>query len=317
MYRQLQISRRTFVTATLLASAIPSAQKAARQEGPEATPPSSNWSVLSSGSTFEPITQGTVDDLLLVSGLITIIRVAAEPGEPGLWSFYNDKPGMIGPRVIYVEQGPLEVGPLNISPGSVTGPTLLVRRVAEADREKLASPAVVLLSTTIECRSGELMFFPADTAFEVSNFEGKTTATYLEIDVFPTYTSSPGVVIEGMVAERLAVDLGIATADLPAPPVVTAGRLMLEPQVQALSPGALSGPQIFYVEQGSLTVMGHEGKPQLKRGSIAAPGEIVEPEIEFVLTAGDAFMIPPGGSSTIQNTGDAARLLVIEVRAPK
>lgn len=305
----MQISRRAFVSTALFMSNLLGTQDVAAQEV-EATPAPSDWSTLSAGATFESITQGTVDELLLISELITITRTTMEPGLPGFLSFYNDNPGMIGPRIIYVEQGTVELGPINVSPGSSPGPSLLLRSSAQG--EAPAPPAVLLPRSPVEALPGDLVFFPADTAFEGSNFEGQVLATFLEIDVFPTY---PPFATNGETVELLAMDLGIETADPPAPPVVDASRLALEPQTNLFSPVALAGPQLLYIEQGALMVTGHDGKLQLKRRGTNNPGGIVESEVELVLSAGDAFLIPPGGYITLQNADVPATLLVLEVRA--
>ena len=269
----------------------------------------SDWDTLPTGTVFESISQGTVDELTLVSQLIVITRTTMEAGSIGFTSFFNGNPGMIGPRILCVDQGVMELGPVDVSPGSRPGPALLVRSADQG--KKTDSPAVVLPQTTIEVRSGELIFFPADTSFYASNYEGKERASYLEIDVFPTYTPSPDD--EGV--ERFAVDLGIETADPPAPPVVGVGRLALEPQAGLSAPKSSAGAQLFYVEQGSLTATGLDGKVQLSRGDVAHPGEIVEAETELILNPGDAFLIPPGGQVALQSADVPATLLVLEVRA--
>ena len=93
----------------------------------EATPPASDWNALPTGLVFDPITQGTVDELLIVSEIITLSRSLVEPGYQGFYSYYNDNLGMIGPRIIVVEEGSFQLEPVDVSPGSSPGPALLVR----------------------------------------------------------------------------------------------------------------------------------------------------------------------------------------------
>lgn len=306
MTMQSRFSRRSIVCTTLL-TAVASTQQTTAQNV-EATPPSSSWDALPSEVSIEPVTQGTADELLLISELITVARITATPGEPGVMSFFNDSPGMIGPRIIYVEQGALTLGPLDVSPGSLAGPALFVR-------QEEPSPAVILPGSPVEATPGEMVFFPADTSFEASNFEGTETAILLEIDVFPRFPVNSGVVVTGMTAQPLAVDIGIATADPAAPPVIGVSRLSLPPQTSVPS-DPVPLPRIFYIEQGSVTVTVHEGELQLKRSDVDDPGEIVDPGAELVLGVGDAFMIPPGGSSSVKSSEMASALLALDIGLP-
>jgi len=271
-----------------------------------------HWGKLPSGVTLKPLTQGTADDFLFISGFIAIARITAQPGS-GVLSFYNDRAGLIGPRILYVEQGVMQLGPINVSPGSQPGPVLLIRKATQG--EEPPQPVVVLPRTQVDCHAGDMIFFPADTAYQADNGED-ASANFLEIDGFPTYTNSSGVVVEGMTAERLAVDIGVVTADPSAPPVVRIGRLTLASQTQLSTPQAAYGPQLFAIEQGALSVTGHHGKVQLRRSNVNNPGEIEKPGTALALTTGDAFLIPPGSSSTLQSS-DEVSVLVLEVRAPK
>lgn len=303
-----KLSRRALVTTALLVSAVPG-QRRVLAQGSEAPPSTSDWNALPAGSTFEPIQQGTVDDLLLISAIITIARTRLEPGYQGFFSYYNDSPGLIGPRIIAGEQGTFELEPVNVSPGSSPGPTLLVRPTEQGE---IANPAVLLPQSPIQVRPGDLVFFPADTSFHVSS-EGTEPKSFLQLNVFPTYSQL--FATEGTTVEQLAVNLGIETAYPLAPSVARLARLNLQPQTSISAPRALAGPQVFYVEQGPLYVAGQDGKVQLNRGNISNPGEIVESDVEVDLAAGDGFMIPPGGVATLQVSNAPATLLVLEIGA--
>lgn len=194
--------------ALLFAPAIVSA----RQEATGAR----GWADLPEGASFQPFTNGTADDLLVASVLVAVSRITAEPGS-GELSFCNDRPGFVGPRMLYVEEGSLDSGPRNVSPGSSPGPSLLVRAPEAGQR---AEPAVLIPRNRVTLEPGDLAFYPADTAYAMSNEAGGPTAKYSEINVFPIPVlahEESELVVAGMTAQPLSLDLGVTAAFPPAP----------------------------------------------------------------------------------------------------
>ncbi len=273
--------------------------------------PESTWSEVPSGTTFQPITQGTADDLILLSGLITIARITALPEQPGVLKYYNDHVGLAGPRILCGEEGTVQTGTLSVSPGSTVGAAQLIRLPKDGEE---AHPVVLVPQSRTDLHPGELAYFPADTAFRIDNFDGTTTGVVLEIDVFPRFAPDDGIVVEGMTSVPLAVDIGIETSVPLAPKSLTVGRLILDPKTKLSTPRAQRGPQLYYIEQGSLTVSGRDGELQLCRSDTNYPGETVEAKTALDLTVGDAFLIPPGGLSRL-HADNGATLLTIEIMA--
>lgn len=291
------ISRRAFVAGAILAAALPV------PVGAEATPTASDWQ-LPQGATYEALLQGTVEELTTLSALVSVSRVEVSPFS-GVFSFYNDDAGMIGPRIVYVEDGSLEVGPINVSPGSLAGPTMLVR--------KGDTPKVVLPETTQILKAGDYMVFPADTALYVSSDDSSDSemTTYLEADVFPTYTVGSGTVVEGMEAQQLAIDVGIETADMPAPDVIRPGRLTIAAGMETTLPRNLS--LMCFIETGGITANHDETTLQVNKGSASNPGEILPPGEAILLSPGDSFFVAAGDALSLRSDGEQVSLLVVSI----
>ncbi len=262
----------------------------------------STWGDLPQGASFEPLTRGTVDDLLVASGLVAIARITAEAGASYLF-YYNDVPGVVGPRMIFVEEGTVSSGPLTVSPGSSPGPTLLMRTATEGEGAK---PAVLTPGSKAKLQPGDLIFFPADTAYAVGNdYDGPGTV-YLEIAVFPipALLHEEGEVFGKLVAQPLAVDLGVEAAFPPTPPLVAVGRLSLLPGAGIPSHATVGNPTVLSVEAGVLGLTTQRGKVQVVRVGVAPPGEFVEATNETTFTASDALMLPPDALGALRNVGD-------------
>jgi hypothetical protein len=279
----------------------------------EGTPTAQGWDNLPRGTKYTPIRHGTADDLQTASSLVAVARITIQ--QVRVSEYYGQQPGAVEPHVLFAEQGVLRCGPHKVPPGSSPGPTLLIQ--AATDSEADEQPAVVLPGSEVDLHPGELIFFPADTGFKVGNDE-ESPITYLEIAVFPTslIMYQPGQVVEGVTAQPLAPDVGVKTAYPPAPQVIAVGRLAIKSGTGIPSLVTNRGPRVFYVERGTLTVVGHEGKMQVKRGDDDAPGDVVDPGAELRFAAGDAFMLPPGAVTTLRNeAGKSASLLTVDVSA--
>lgn len=278
------------------------------------TPASQHSNDLLKGVTFEPITNGSAEELLAVADLVSATRIAAEVG-PGVLSFYNDNAGFVGPRILVVESGPLTAGPINVSPGSLPGPSLLVQASGGQDDE----PAVVLPGSNLLLEPGDLIFFPADTAYRASTFEAGAPAIYLELAVFPVRAilrQAGDVVVSGYVAEPLAPDIGVAAVYPLAPPILRVGRLTLAPGV--IMPGYRTEGrvEVFQVEVGAVSITAPGTKIQFRRGEESSPGQIIAPSAETSFDPSDAFMLPPGTEATVSNVNSQVATLLSVVIDP-
>lgn len=261
----------------------------------------SSWKHLPSGAMFEPLTQRTVEELSLISELMAVTRSTMETGSFGFSSHIE-----AGPLVIMVEEGVMELGPIETSPKSRPEPAVLVRPAGEGAELAFLTP-----NTIADLGSGEMVFFPTKTGFQAGLADRGVPATYLQFEVFPIHTTSDE---DAPSAALPAADIGAEVGGASAPPSTDMSRLTLDPDASLLAPPAVTGPQLFYLEQGDGAVTRFDGSIQLQKEQWHAPGVTVEPEVELRnIKSGDAFLVPPGGSVTIQNGAELATFLVLEI----
>ena len=298
-----KIRRRQFVMAAVTGIAtvwLPNMARAATK--------SSEWSKLSKGVSFEPLRNGTYDDLILLSSLVSVARITAEP-ITGVLSFYNDVAGFVGPRALSVEQGTLTAGPINVSPHMSPGPTLLIQA---ASAGKAAMRKAVLPGSEHALNQGDALFIPADTSFKVDNNADKDKAIYLEFGIFPVpaIIHQAGLVVEGMTAQPLTLDIGFEAADPPTPDTISIGRLTIPSGASIASHSTAGNVDVLYIESGALGLKMKKGNIQVRRAGAASPGETVKPGDEVAYFVGDAVMLPPDALGTITNASDQPLILL-------
>ena len=285
------------IAALLPISAAPlavAAQESSPVAGDEAMP---------EGAIFEFLAQAVAEEVPEAPAFVGLYRITVSPGasdqiEPG--------PGV---ELVVLESGALVLdfeGPATVVGAGVTGtPT--------ADEE------VVL--------SAGNAFLVSGGGFAVRN-DGAEPAQVVGLGVFPAGEDEalaegtpaaeevPGITFQPLVA-------GVAS-ELPQEATsLILLRVTLEPGVSAPPEEPHPGPELIFLESGSVAVTVTTGEGYvLRAGDLATPGAETEAGAlatvgeEITLEAGDAFLAHTGSVEDVRNAGAEAAVALIGVVAP-
>jgi len=256
---------------------------------------------LPEGASFEPITQGTVDDVLAISRLVAVYRITLSAGAGRITD--TDTPGLY-----YALDGALSAS----VDEDMLAPALLSRRAPDGG---FAPPVLVLPGTGLDLLPGELLVNSGradeESPYGYVGFDnaGETPVAYLDVEFFPSgghWGGSGGEIEE----EPLDVSLGLATAQEPAPPVFTVGRLTIEPGASV--PLDDVSPALLIAERGPMALTVDAGEAQVKRSGVdfdEAPETVEGKAID--LASDDAAFVLPGTAGAIGNAGGGPAVLLV------
>lgn len=266
----------------------------------------SGWGELASGAEFAPVEEATAEDLAAVAALVRVTRLSY--GDMAGLSGTCHEPGSGGPHILHVESGALTVTIHQPQAKAIALPVLRRRAMQGAP----SLPASVVPGTRVTLNPGDLLAMPSGTECGIlGSDKDEPPAVFLEVVGFPSGPPPTSYEQYDMLAEPLDVNLGAATANPPAPPVVVAGRLTLAPgTVQPLK--AQSGPVLFLVETGVMELTADSGGGLLRRSGteLSEPGQPISRGETTKLGAGDGGYLPPGGTGAVRNRGDGPLVLL-------
>ena len=272
--------------------------------------PAATLGDLPDGVAFEPIAQGGVDEVLLIARLMRVSRVTLLPDA-------SQATYTVLPAVYVGEEGTTTFD----VDRELTGAGRLVR--ADGDGTPRRS-FVVLPGTSLDLRPEDALAVPGTPDVESpyasisARNRSDAPATYIDIEIFPT--SNPHVLQSAgdPVSQGLDVNLGLATAQEPAPDWIVVDRLTLQPGASAVI--AVDAPLLAVAQEGALSLSVDDGEAALQRSGTRwgdAPETLISGD-STDLTDRDAAFLLPGTTGAVTNAGPApVTALLVTILAPE
>ena len=250
---------------------------------------------LAGGIPFEPISRGTIDELLSVARLMRVSRVTLSPDA-------SQATYTVLPALYAVEEGAIAFDVDRDLPA----PAWLIRATSDGSRGRTT---VVLPGTSIELDPTHVLVVPGVPDVEPpysyisAGNRSDEPVTYIDIEIFPTSNYHVLSNSGDPAVERLDVSLGLETAQEPAPDWIVAGRLVLEPGES--SPFSGGAPQLAVVQEGTVVLSVEEGEAAVQRSGSSwgdAP-DALSGDDWTDLAEDDAAFLAPGTTGALTNSG--------------
>lgn len=271
-------------------------------------PPTVDAGELPEGAVFEPVNVGTEGDFLAVSERIAVTRVIQEPEAVTTRAIRH-------PTVFLVESGEL-----GFVAGDASGEesAMLLRASDGGDDARIVTPG-----SQLSLAPGDRLVIPPtppdfDPDYVSFANQGDEPINYLEVEIFPSGRPAAALFegLDGFTVQPMDVTLGLPTAQEPAPPTISVGRLTLAPGMRL--PLDVIGPALLLIESGALTVAPEDGQLPVERAGVDYDDvpEMVAAGEGATTAGGDAIFIAPDVSGEAITPNDVpASILVVSVTA--
>lgn len=270
---------------------------------------SRSWDAsLPEGVSFDPITDPTSEDLLRASRLAAVARMTWEPGAEFESPCFDPDTG--GSEIILVEQGSLNIEVRE--PSDLWIESLPATNLPTAFlRSQGSAPVTVVPDTELDLGPGDAIVFPAGSVCRKGT-DSAAGVTALQINLLPGRTF-PRYEVEdlGIAVELFDINFGARTLHPSAPPVVVAGRLVIDAG-GSLDLASLAMPLALFVESGEASLNARHEGGLLRDVSLRdnEPSTVLPSGEQVTLNTGQSAYLPSTSTGTLGATASVTFMLV-------